>query len=117
MSFVDDYSQKVWVYFIQHKSKTFVKFKLWKTKVENQTGRKIKCLKSDNGIVYTNSRFTELCKEHGIKRYFIIRKTPQQNGVAEKMNRSIVERARQFRLNEELEKKLWAEAVSMVCYL
>ena len=44
--------------------------------VENKTGRKIKCLRSDNGTEYTNSRFIELCKEHGIKRHFIVRKTP-----------------------------------------
>ena len=49
MSFIEDYSQKVWVYFMRHKSKTFAKFKLWKAKVENQTGRNIKCLRSDNG--------------------------------------------------------------------
>ena len=85
--------------------------------MENQKGRKIKCLKSDNGIEYIDSRLTKLCKEHGIKRHFTIRKTPQHNSVAERMNRSIVERARCIRLNARIEKKLWAEAVSMACYL
>ena len=56
--------------------KIFAKFKLWKTEVENQTERMIKCLRSDNGIEYTDSRFTKLCKEHGIKRPFIVQKTP-----------------------------------------
>ncbi|RVW84629.1 hypothetical protein CK203_044653 [Vitis vinifera] len=55
---------------------TFSKFKLWKAEVENQIGRKIKCLKLDNGIEYTDSKFTELCEQHGIKRHFTICKTP-----------------------------------------
>ena len=59
------------------KSENFAKFKLLKAKVENQTGRKIKCLRSDNGTKYTDSKLLELCKEHGIKRHFIGRKTPQ----------------------------------------
>ncbi|RVW67999.1 Retrovirus-related Pol polyprotein from transposon TNT 1-94 [Vitis vinifera] len=63
VSFIDDYSRKVWAYFMQHKSETFAKFKLWKTEVENQTWRKIKCLRSDNGTEYTDSKFTELCLE------------------------------------------------------
>ena len=58
-----------------------------------------------------------MCEQHGIKRHFTIRKTPQQNGVAEKMNRTIIERARCLRLNAGLEKKFWAEVVNMVCYL
>ena len=59
-----------------HKSDTFSKFKLWKAEVENQIGRKIKCLKLDNGTEYTDSKFTELCEQHGIKRHFTICKTP-----------------------------------------
>ena len=64
-----------------------------------------------------DSRFIELCKEHGTKRHFTVRKTPQQNGVTKRMNRSIAERARCIRLNARLKKKFWAEAMSMACYL
>ena len=85
--------------------------------MENQAGRKIKCIGSDNGIEYTESRFTELCKEHGIKRHFTIQKTPHRNGVAKMMNRSITERARCIKLNAGLENKFWVKAVSMACYL
>ncbi|KAL6315051.1 hypothetical protein AAG906_030898 [Vitis piasezkii] len=63
VSFTDDYSLKVWVYFMRHKSKTFAKFKVWKAEVENQTWRKIKCLKSDNGIEYIDSKFTEFLEK------------------------------------------------------
>jgi hypothetical protein len=52
--FIDDFSKKVWVYFKRHKSATFAKFKLWKVEVENHTGKKAKCLRTDNGTEYIN---------------------------------------------------------------
>ncbi|KAL0426860.1 UNVERIFIED_CONTAM: Retrovirus-related Pol polyprotein from transposon TNT 1-94 [Sesamum latifolium] len=99
------------------KSKVLAKFKLWKAEVDNQTGRKIKYLRSDNDTEYTYSQFQKFGEEHGIKRHFSVRKTPQQNGVAERMNRSLTKRARCLRLNAGLPKSFWAEAVSMACYL
>jgi transposase InsO family protein len=65
------------VYFMRHKSKTFAKFKLWKAEMENQTGRKIKCLMIDNGIEYTNDEFRVFCEQHGIRRHFTVCRTPQ----------------------------------------
>ena len=56
----------------------------------------------DNDTKYTNDEFKDFCKQHGIKRHFTVRKAPQQNGVAERMNRSIAERARCLRLNAGL---------------
>ncbi|KAE8672931.1 hypothetical protein F3Y22_tig00111833pilonHSYRG00028 [Hibiscus syriacus] len=103
--------------YVHSDSDVFKKFKLWKAEVENQTERKIKCLQSDNGTEYTDTQFLNFCKEHRIKRHFTVRKTPQQNGVAERMNRSLNERARCLRLNTELPKHFWAEAVNMACYL
>ena len=85
--------------------------------MENQTGKKVKCLRTDNDIEYTNNKFRDFCEQHGIKRHFTISKTPQQNGVAERMNRSIAEKARCLRLNVELVNIFWADAVSMACYL
>ncbi|KAE8658140.1 Retrovirus-related Pol polyprotein from transposon TNT 1-94 [Hibiscus syriacus] len=117
VTFIDDFSRKVWVYFLKQKYEVFEKFKLWKAEVENQTGRKIKCLRYDNGTEYTDSQFLQFCKERGIQRHFTVRKTPQQNGVVERMNRSLNERARCLRLNAGLPKHFWAEAVNMACYL
>uniref|UniRef100_A0A2N9IB18 CCHC-type domain-containing protein n=1 Tax=Fagus sylvatica TaxID=28930 RepID=A0A2N9IB18_FAGSY len=117
MSFIDDYSRKAWVYFLKNKSEAFAKFKIWKAEVENQTGRKIKCLRTDNGTEYRDGDFLKFCEEHGIKRHFTVRKTPQQNGVAERLNRTIIETARCLRLNAELPKIFWAEAVDMACYI
>ena len=58
-----------------------------------------------------------MCEEHGIKRHFTIRKTPQHNGVAKIINKSIAKRAQCIILNVGLEKKFWVEIVSMACYL
>ena len=60
--FIDDFSRKVWVHFMWHKSEMFAKFKLWKAEVENQTGKKVKCLRTDNGIEYTNDEFRNFCE-------------------------------------------------------
>jgi hypothetical protein len=115
--FIDDFSRKVQVYFMRHKSETFAKFKLWKAKVENQTGKKVKCLRIDNGNEYTNDEFRYFYEQHGIRRHFTVPKTHQQNGVVEMMNRSIAKRARCLGLNAGLAKILWADVVSMACYL
>ena len=82
VTFVDDFSKKVWVYLLKHKSEVFAKFRIWKAEVENQTGRKIKYLRYDNGTEYTDKKFTQFCGENGVQRHFSVRKTPQQNGVA-----------------------------------
>ncbi|CAL8118972.1 unnamed protein product [Prunus armeniaca] len=76
VTFMDDFSRKVWVYFMKQKSEVFAKFKEWKTETENQTGRKIKYLRSDNGGEYTSNEFTNYCKQEGITRHFIVKKNP-----------------------------------------
>ena len=117
MSFIDDYSRKAWVYLLKNKSEAFAKFKIQKGEVENQTGRKIKCLRTDNGPEYRDVDFFKFCEEHGIKKHFTERKTPQQNGVVERLNRTITEIARCLRLNAELSKIFWVEAMDMTCYI
>ena len=72
MGFIDDYSRKACVYFLKNKSEAFAKFKIWKAKVENQIGRKIKCLRIDNGTKYRDGDFLKFCEEHGIKRHFTV---------------------------------------------
>uniref|UniRef100_A0A2N9H2E5 CCHC-type domain-containing protein n=1 Tax=Fagus sylvatica TaxID=28930 RepID=A0A2N9H2E5_FAGSY len=72
---------------------------------------------SERGTEYRDGDFLKFCEEHGIKRHFTVRKTPQQNGVAERLNRTITETARCLRLNAELPKIFWAEAVDMACYI
>lgn len=74
-------------------------------------------MQSDNGTKYTNKKFMHLCEEHGIHRHFSISKTPQLNGVAEKMNWTLAERRRCLRLNVGLSKVFLAATLNMACYL
>jgi transposase InsO family protein len=75
--------------------------------------RNVKCLKTDNGIEYTNAKFRNFYLQHGIKKHFTVHMTPQQNGVAERMNMSIVEKAQYPRLGAGLAIIFWVDAMSM----
>ncbi|KAH9793888.1 hypothetical protein KPL71_004697 [Citrus sinensis] len=117
VTFVDDFSRRVWVYTMRAKDEVLEIFVKWKKLVETQTGRKIKVLRSDNGGEYTSDPFLQVCQNEGIKRHFTVRHTPQQNGVAERMNRTLLEKVRCMLSNAGLDKKFWAEAVSYASHL
>ena len=85
--------------------------------VETETSLKIKYLRSDNGGEYIDGRFSEYCAAQGIKMEKTIPGTPKQNGVAERMNRTLNERARSIRLYAGLPKTFWADAVITAAYL
>ncbi|GJR54721.1 retrovirus-related pol polyprotein from transposon TNT 1-94 [Tanacetum coccineum] len=93
VTFIDDSSRKVWVNFLKNKSEIFNTFKKWKATVENETNLRVKCLKSDNGGEYSSQDFIEYCVENGIRMLKTIPETPQQNGVAARMNRTLNESA------------------------
>ena len=94
-------------------------FKKFKALVENQTGRKIKKLRTDNGLEFVESEFEEFCAINGIARHKTLVGKPQQNGVAERINRTLLEKARCMLSNAGLwdRKAFWAEAISTACYL
>ncbi|RVX07681.1 Retrovirus-related Pol polyprotein from transposon TNT 1-94 [Vitis vinifera] len=115
ITFIDDSSRNVWVHFLKNKSDVFETFKKWKVMVETETGLKVKCLKSDNKREYIAGGFSEYCVAQGIMIEKTILGTPQQNGVAECMNRTLNERARipmEFRLPE----KVWSGKESKICF-
>ena len=85
--------------------------------VEIETGLKVKCLRSDNGGKYIDGGFSKYYAAQGIRMEKTIPRTPQQNGVAERMNRTLNERVRSMRLHAGLPKTFWADAVSTVAYL
>ncbi|CAL8989939.1 unnamed protein product, partial [Prunus brigantina] len=94
VSFVDDFSRRIWVYTMKRKDEVLKIFLKWKKMIETQSGRKIKTLRSDNGGEYKSDPFLKVCQDEGIVRHFTVRETPQQNGVAERMNRTLLEKVR-----------------------
>ena len=88
-----------WVGLLKHKDEAFEKFQSFKALVENESDRKIKCLRSDRGGEFTLDEFFNFCEEHGIRMEFSTAKTPQQNGVVERMKRTVQQMARAM-LNE-----------------
>eukprot|EP00253_Pinus_taeda_P013841 PITA_13841 len=109
--------KKVWVYMLKRKSDVFSVFKQFRALVENNTGRTIKCLRNDNGGEITSKEFDSYCKDGGIKRHKTTVYTPQQNGVVECMNMTLLERERSMLSNVVLQKELWMEAVATNCYV
>lgn len=89
---------------LNKKSEVFSKFKSFKAKVENQIGRKIKCLLTDNGGEFFSLEFDQFCVDHGIRQIKIVSYTPQENGAAERLNQTISERARCMLSNAGLER-------------
>ena len=85
--------------------------------IEKQKGKQIKNFRTDNGLEFHSDEFTVLCKKEGIVRHKTVCKTPQQNSVAERMNRTIMEKVRCMLANANLPKSFWAEAASFACYL
>ncbi|KAL4308261.1 hypothetical protein GQ457_01G050660 [Hibiscus cannabinus] len=94
LTFIDDYSRKCWVYVLKEKSEALAKFKEFKAMSEKQSDQFIKILRSDRGSEYTKNLFEDFCKEHGIIHQLTVRYTPQQNGVAERKNRTILDMER-----------------------
>lgn len=117
LTFTDDFSRKLFVYFLAEKSKVVDTFIEFKNLIENQTDLKIKILRTDNGTEYVTKRFEEVLKRSGIQHQMTCTYTPEQNGVSERANRTIVERARCMIFDAKLDTKFWAEACSMAAYI
>lgn len=94
VTFIDNYSRLVHYYFIQTKLEVLSKFFEFKAPVETQHGTRNKCLRTDNGGEYINQNFSAICKKAGIVNQTTVPYSPQQNGLAKRLNRRITERAR-----------------------
>ncbi|KAL0554273.1 hypothetical protein IC582_008190 [Cucumis melo] len=115
--FIDDFSQKTWVYFVKEKSEVFGMFKRFKALVEKESGYYIKALRSDMGGEFTKNEFKTFCAENGIRRPMTVPFTPQQNGVVERKNRTILNMARSMLKCKKMPKEFWAQAVECAVYL
>ena len=117
VTFIDDHTRKVWVYFMKEKSEVFTHFQSFKAMVEKQTGKYVKCLRSDGGGEYFSKEFNNFLNSQGIQRQFSCRYTPQQNGVVERKNRHKAEVARALMTEKNMPHFYWTEAVNTAVYI
>ena len=117
ITFIDDYSCYCYTYFLKKKSEVLEKFKEFKASVENEFKMKIEALRADRGGEYLSNEFQQFLKECGIRPEFTAAYSPQQNGVSERLNRTLVEAARSMLSHADLSNAYWAEAVATATYL
>ena len=117
LTFIDDKTRYVWVYVLKRKDQVFERFLEWKAFAEKSTGRKLKVLRTDNGGEYTSAQFKTYLKREGVRHEVTVPKTPQQNGVAERMNRTLIEGVRSMLAFARMPNKFWGEALSTAVYL
>ena len=117
VTFIDDYSRCCSVYFIRHKSEVAEKFKEFELATTNECSENIEALRSDNGGEYCSEEFKDYLKSKGIRHELAAPYSPQQNGVAERMNRTLVEAARSMLAHANLPEYYWAEAVATAVHI
>ena len=92
-------------------------FQKFKAAMENHSAKLIKTLRSDNGTEYTSHEFEAFLQKSGIHHQLTITYTPQQNGVSERKNKSVMNMSRCLLFEKDMPKQLWAEAVNTTVYL
>ncbi|RVX02654.1 Retrovirus-related Pol polyprotein from transposon TNT 1-94 [Vitis vinifera] len=117
IAFIDDFTRFCWIYFLTYKSEVADVFLRYKAMVENQSEYIIKVIRSDNGTEYTSEKFNEFCEDADIDHQLTAPYTPQQNGVVERKNRTIMEMTRCLLHEKELPKSFWAEAANTAVFL
>uniref|UniRef100_A0A2N9I7Q6 Retrovirus-related Pol polyprotein from transposon TNT 1-94 n=1 Tax=Fagus sylvatica TaxID=28930 RepID=A0A2N9I7Q6_FAGSY len=126
ISFIDDYSRYMYLYMLYNKNEALDAFKIFKAEVEKQCGKQIKIVRSDRGGEYYG-RYTEdgqapgpfakFLQEHGIVAQYTMPGSPDQNGVAERRNRTLLDMVRSMLSSSNLPKSLWAEALKTAVYI
>ena len=117
VSFTDDYSRYTQVYFLHTKDETFDSYRVFEAWLSTQHSAKIKCLRSDRGGEYLSDEFSAYLRKAGTVRNLTVHHTPEHNGVAERLNRTLLEKVRAMLHESDLPKFLWAEAISHAVYL
>jgi transposase InsO family protein len=113
---VDDYSRFTWVFFLQEKSQTQEILKRFLRWAQNEFGLRIKKIRSENGTEFKNSQIEGFLEEEGIKHEFSSLYTPQQNGVVERKNRTLLDMERTMLDEYKTPDRFWAEAINTACY-
>ena len=126
ITFIDDYSRYMYVYLLHNKYEALDAFKVFKAEVDNQCGKQIQIMRSDRGGEYYGrytengqalGPFTKFLQEHGIGAQHTMLGSPNQNGVAERRNRTLVDMVRSMLSNSNLPKFLWTDALKTAMYI
>ncbi|KAK8923585.1 hypothetical protein KSP39_PZI019845 [Platanthera zijinensis] len=117
ITFIDDYSRTTWLYLLRDRSELPRVFRAFVLKTRTQFCTTIKTFRSDNAREYTSHEFANLCADFGIVHPTSCPYTPQQNGVAERKNRHLLDVARSLMLHMHVPKEYWNFAVSTACFL
>nr|GFC78161.1 putative ribonuclease H-like domain-containing protein [Tanacetum cinerariifolium] len=112
-----DFSRFTWTFFLKTKDETSGILRKFITEIENLKDLKVKIIRCDNGGEFRNQEMNDFCSRKGIKREFSNARTPQQNGVAKRRNRTLIEVARTMLADAKLPVTFWAEAVNTACYV
>ena len=114
---VDDFSRFVWTFFLHSKDEAASEIINFIVYAEKQYTLPVKCVRSDNGTEFKNSTLIDFYTSKGIKRQYSVPRTPEQNGVVERKNRTLIEAARSMIADSGLPLTFWAEAVNTACYV
>jgi hypothetical protein len=117
MVVVDDFSRYVWVKFLREKSRGATALTDLILLLENQLSQKVGTVLSDRGGEFLSEKFIEFCNSKGIARQLTNPETPEQNKVAERMNRTLLEKARSMCLQAKTPKSMWTEAVNTAAFI
>ncbi|GJT39695.1 putative ribonuclease H-like domain-containing protein [Tanacetum coccineum] len=113
----DDYNRFTWVFFLANKDKNSGILKSFITGIENLVDHKVKVIRCDNRTEFENREMNNFCEMKGILRQFSVARTPQQNEVAERRNRTLIEAVKTMLADSKLPTTFWAETVSTACYV
>lgn len=114
---IDDHTRYMWSILLKEKSEAFEKFKRLKGLIKQEVGETIATFRSDRGGEFTSHEFNLFCEDKGIKRHLTAPYTPQQNGVVERRNRTLMEMARSILKHMHMPNYLWGEAIRHATYL
>uniref|UniRef100_A0A2N9IQ42 Integrase catalytic domain-containing protein n=1 Tax=Fagus sylvatica TaxID=28930 RepID=A0A2N9IQ42_FAGSY len=117
LTFIDDYTRYGYVQLIAHRYEALDCFKRFVAEVENQHEKSLKALRTDRGREYLSDQFKDLCEEKGIRRQLTISNTPQQNGVAERRNRTLLDMVRSMMAQANLPISFWGDALLTAAYI
>ncbi|GKC52663.1 putative ribonuclease H-like domain-containing protein [Tanacetum coccineum] len=113
----DYFSRFSWVFFLASKDETYGILKTFITGIENQINHKVKFNRCDNGTEFMNTEMNQFCQMKEIKREFSVARTPKQNGVAKRKNRTLIEATKTMLADSLLLATFWVEAINTACYV